>query len=164
MRADHGITPMHDHYVCMVDLLGRAGHLKDAEILLQTMPFQPCIEGWRSLLSHCRTCGNLELASRCFDHTFVMDTRDSTAYVLMSNVYADAGMWAYVDNMEEWRNYVYLWKKPAKALIEVGKKVHAFSVGDKSHPKFDNIQGKLDSLSWQMEEEGYVPLVDFGYC
>eukprot|EP00249_Psilotum_nudum_P015893 c25573_g2_i3 orf=225-1328(+) len=52
MREEHDIIPSIEQYNCMVDLLGRAGHLNEAEDLLQT--FQSDIIGWRSLLTACR--------------------------------------------------------------------------------------------------------------
>jgi pentatricopeptide repeat protein len=41
MGSVHGICAMVEHYACMVDLLGRAGHLHKAEDLIKTMPCEP---------------------------------------------------------------------------------------------------------------------------
>lgn len=57
-----------DHHNCMVNLLGSAGHLKDAEILLQTMPSGHSSVGQRSLFSNCKNYGSLEHGQQCFPH------------------------------------------------------------------------------------------------
>ncbi|KAJ7528001.1 hypothetical protein O6H91_16G079800 [Diphasiastrum complanatum] len=38
MCKNHGVTPTKEHYACMVDLLGRAGCLADAELFINKMP------------------------------------------------------------------------------------------------------------------------------
>ncbi|EFJ09156.1 hypothetical protein SELMODRAFT_72489, partial [Selaginella moellendorffii] len=41
MSMDFGLCATKQHYCCMVDLLGRAGHLIQAEELMHNMPFVP---------------------------------------------------------------------------------------------------------------------------
>lgn len=50
-----GLAPVMKHYNCLADLLGRAGHLSRAVMVLQRMPFHLNMSSWISLLSHCRT-------------------------------------------------------------------------------------------------------------
>lgn len=156
MREVHDIAPLHEHYNCMIDLLGRAGSLTEAIDLLQTMPFYHNCEGWRSLLSHCATHGEMELGKRCFENLLSMDVRDSAAYVLMSNIYAHAGMWEDAHQIEDLRIRANAEKKPGRAFIEVYNKVHDFVVGDRSHPCSDSIYAKLRNLYERMKEGGYM--------
>lgn len=160
MREDHGITPSIEHYNCMVDLLGRLGHLSEAEVLLQTMPIPPDIIGWTSLLTSCRTYGNVELGRQCFDKVIQYDPARAAGYVLMSNIYADAHMWEDADKINKMRKYARAAKKPGKAWIEVNGKVEEFTAGCKSHSKNAEIYAKLKSLCRQMKEEGYTPKLD----
>jgi pentatricopeptide repeat protein len=51
-----------EHYTCMVNLLGHAGHLEEAEKLVMAMPYEPHVAAWMSLLSTCRIHGNMEIA------------------------------------------------------------------------------------------------------
>ncbi|CAL5399193.1 unnamed protein product [Camellia sinensis] len=53
MKTNYGIEPDMDHYVLMVDLLSRYGHLKEAEQLIVGMPFLPNALIWRSFLEGC---------------------------------------------------------------------------------------------------------------
>ena len=69
MEQNHAVKPSEEHYACMVDLLGRAGHLNEASDLLRTMSSTPDVIGWRSMLAGCRTFRNTTIANGCFDKT-----------------------------------------------------------------------------------------------
>lgn len=158
MAAYYSVTPRLDHYGCMVDLFGRAGQLKEAEDLLTSMPFDPSIVVWTSLLSHCRTHGNVDIGRRCFDNSIALNPREASAYVLMTNIYADAGMWDEVAKIQEVKISADAWKKPGKAFVEVDKKGHCIIVGDTNHPRINEIHSVLDNLSLRMKEEGLLPV------
>ncbi|KAF4356965.1 hypothetical protein F8388_015941 [Cannabis sativa] len=61
MLEKYGIKPSRKHYGCMVDLLGRAGHLEEAYNLIKSMPVEPDASIWGALLGSCRIHGNVEL-------------------------------------------------------------------------------------------------------
>lgn len=54
MRSNYHIEPEMDHYLMVVDLLARYGHLREAEELINQMPFPPNALVWRSFLEGCR--------------------------------------------------------------------------------------------------------------
>ncbi|KFK28681.1 hypothetical protein AALP_AA7G032700 [Arabis alpina] len=66
MQRDHGIEPELDHYICIVDCLGRAGRLDDAEALADATPYKSSSVLWEILLSSCRVHGNVSMARRLF--------------------------------------------------------------------------------------------------
>ncbi|KAI5067656.1 hypothetical protein GOP47_0018184 [Adiantum capillus-veneris] len=82
---DYGLVLKAEHYVCMVDLLGRAGHLAEAEKLIDIMPKEKFYLGWLSLLSSCRNHGDLKrgigAGLRCFQ---LEPTRDAPFPLLRS--------------------------------------------------------------------------------
>ncbi|XP_024534116.1 putative pentatricopeptide repeat-containing protein At1g69350, mitochondrial [Selaginella moellendorffii] len=53
MSGDHGIFPNADNFHCMTDLLARSGQLREAEDLINAMPFEPQALAWTTLLSAC---------------------------------------------------------------------------------------------------------------
>lgn len=160
MSEEHGFTPKLEHYTCMIDLLGHAGCLNEAEYLFDTMPLQPDIVGWNSLLSKCRRYGNVELGRRCFDRMVTMDGRYASPYVLMSNIYIDAAMHEHADNIHELRKSANVWKKAGLAFIELENCLHKFIVGETSHPQIDDINAKLKRLGLQIKGEGHVASVN----
>eukprot|EP00249_Psilotum_nudum_P015806 c25527_g3_i3 orf=2-223(+) len=72
----------------MIDLLGRAGHLDEAEQLISTMPFEPPPTAWISLLGACRIYGDVEQGVCIAEHIFELDSKIAAPYVLLSNIYA----------------------------------------------------------------------------
>lgn len=69
MIEEYGITPRMEHYACMVDLLGRTGHLSEAYELTKRLPFKPSESLLASLLGACGIHVNFELAEKigiCF--------------------------------------------------------------------------------------------------
>lgn len=92
MMVDHGISPSLEHVNCMVDLLSRVGFLNEAEKLLQSMPLPPDSMAWTSLLTACRTYGNMELGKHCYEHIGQSNPGVSAAYVTMSNIFTQIAM------------------------------------------------------------------------
>ncbi|KAJ7536563.1 hypothetical protein O6H91_12G073900 [Diphasiastrum complanatum] len=91
MYKDHGVIPTMDHYACMVDLLGRAGCLADAEDFVRKMPVQPNALVLRTLLAAARNHGHVEIGRRAFDCVVKLEPENAAPYVLLSNIYAAAG-------------------------------------------------------------------------
>ncbi|KAJ7527643.1 hypothetical protein O6H91_16G064700 [Diphasiastrum complanatum] len=91
MCKNHGVTPTREHYACMVDLLGRAGCLDDAELFVNKMPIQPDNVVWMTLLGAARNHGHVEIGRRAFDRVVKLEPKYAAPYVLLSNIYAGAG-------------------------------------------------------------------------
>lgn len=85
---DHSIKSAMDHYVCMVDLLGRAGQLDEVENLIQNAPFAPTATLWISLLGSCRLHFDMDRGERAAKHTFKLVPDNAIPYVMLSNIYA----------------------------------------------------------------------------
>eukprot|EP01018_Ginkgo_biloba_P037865 Gb_08118 [translate_table: standard] len=161
MTRDYGITPIVDHYVCMVDLLGRAGHLDEAVDFINKMPFEPNAVVWRALLGACRTHGNMELGQHAAEQILQLEPQNAATYVLLSNMYSAAGRW---DDVAQVRNLMKdrrVKKKPGRTWIEVNNWVHSFVAEDKSHSHMKEIYAMLERLAGQMKEAGYVPDTNF---
>ncbi|KAG2715369.1 hypothetical protein I3843_03G075700 [Carya illinoinensis] len=161
MLSDYGLNPQLEHYSCMVDILGKSGKVNEALKLIQEMPFEADAVIWRTLLSICKIHGNVEVAEKAANFILQLDPQDSAVYVLLSNIYADAGMWDEVTEMRKVMRQNYLKKEPGCSWIEVKDEVHAFLVGDKAHPRCKDVYEKLDMLTEEMKWVGYLPDIDF---
>ncbi|MQL97821.1 hypothetical protein Taro_030517 [Colocasia esculenta] len=91
MQKEYGIQPRLEHYACMVDLLGRAGHLVEAYNLIKEIPMEADLFVWGALLGACRNHGNVELAKLAASHLVKLETEKCGSYLMMSNILADAG-------------------------------------------------------------------------
>eukprot|EP01018_Ginkgo_biloba_P003261 Gb_27381 [translate_table: standard] len=157
MNKNYHITPAIEHYVCMVDLLGRAGRLDEAQDFIGKMPIKPDATVWKCLLGACRIHNNVELAECVAERLFELDPKNAAPYVLLSNIYAAAGRWDDIENVRRMMRDRRVKKTPGCSWIEVNKQMHAFLVGDKSHPQTEKIYAKLERLSRQMKAVGYLP-------
>eukprot|EP01018_Ginkgo_biloba_P030868 Gb_12240 [translate_table: standard] len=161
MSRDHGITPTMEHYACMVDLLGRAGHLEEAENFIKNMPFEAGALVWRNLLGACRIHCNVELGKRIAERILELEPEDDATYVLLSNMYAASGRWDDAAKVRKLMKDRGLKKEPGYSWIVVGRRAHTFVARDRSHLQTEVIYKKLDELSRDMKAAGYVPDMKF---
>eukprot|EP01018_Ginkgo_biloba_P028506 Gb_30190 [translate_table: standard] len=161
MIQDYLITPSLEHYACMVDLLGRAGHLEEALNFIKKMPVEPDAGVWGALLGACRIHCDIKLGEHVAQRLIALEPNNAGNYVLLSNIHAAAGRWDDVAKVRALMKDRALKKNPGCSWIEVKNRLHAFLVGDKSHPQSEKIYGLLDSLDGQMKEAGYVPDTNF---
>jgi pentatricopeptide repeat protein len=161
MITDYMISAKLEHYTCMVDLLGRAGHLQEAENMIMAMPFEPHVAPWMALLGACRIHGNVEMGERVAKQILELDPENSAGYVLLSNIYAAAGNMHLSKNVEQQRKERGVKKQPGRTWIEVNNEVHTFVVDDQDHPQMIEIRAELQRLSGLMHDAGYVPDTNF---
>jgi pentatricopeptide repeat protein len=79
MSTAYTISAKLKHYTCMVDLLGRAGHLHEAENMLKAMPCKPNAGVWRALLGACRIHGNVEMGERVAKQVLELEPENAEA-------------------------------------------------------------------------------------
>lgn len=157
MQEKFRIEPEVGHYSCMIDLLGRAGKLGEAERLIGTMPFSPGTIGWATLLSACRTHGNIELAGKAANQFLRLEPSNAVPYVMLSNMYSRAGKWEEVAKIRKLMRDRGVKKKPGCSWIEVNKRVHVFVAEESSHPMIKEIHEYLEEMSRKIKRAGYVP-------
>ena len=100
MREHYGIIPTTEHQNCMLDLLVRNGEIEKVVSMLQKMPYFANLATWHMLLEACRKWGNLKLGILAFDQSLQLDHTCATAYILMANIFAAAGMQEDAENVE----------------------------------------------------------------
>ncbi|KAI5068831.1 hypothetical protein GOP47_0017176 [Adiantum capillus-veneris] len=87
-QGQSSIQPLVDHYNVMVDLLGKAGRLNEAEDLIKKMPFPETVCTWTSMLDACRSHLDVERGERLAEHAFRMRPSDRAPHIMMHNIYA----------------------------------------------------------------------------
>ncbi|CAM8953022.1 unnamed protein product [Rhodiola kirilowii] len=117
MMKNNGIPPELKHYACMVDCLARAGLVHDAEELVQQMPMQPDGAVLGALLSGCRLHGELEVGIRVAKKLIDLEPEKPAYYVLLCNIYAEAGRFDEAENIREVMRRRSLSKSPAFSSI-----------------------------------------------
>ncbi|XP_068667088.1 pentatricopeptide repeat-containing protein At4g02750-like [Aristolochia californica] len=161
MSRHFGLEPMEPHYACMVDLLGRAGRLYEAEELIERMPIEPDSVVFAALLAACRIHKNVDLGRKVAEKLFQMDPQNAGNYILLSNIYASLGMWEKVGEIRKVMKERGVTKEPGCSWIQMRNKVHTFITGDRMHEQTEQIHSKLKELFCQLQATGYVPDANF---
>ncbi|CAN6485855.1 unnamed protein product [Victoria cruziana] len=147
MIHNYKIFPCMAHYVCMVDMLGRAGHLEEAHRFIVDMPTEPSKDVWGALLSACRVHRNVELAKVAAHHVFSCEGVDDAGYhVMMSNIYAETGKWEEMGKLRKHIRNERLRKETGYSSIQLKNRIHTFFMGDTNHRKSDQIYAVLRVL------------------
>ncbi|KAK4488050.1 hypothetical protein RD792_003792 [Penstemon davidsonii] len=157
MTEDYGISPRMEHYACLIDLYGRAGCLKEAFRVIESMPFTPDAGIWGTLLGASRVHGNAELAEVASEYLFDLDPQNSGYYILLSNLHADSGKWDRVNQIRNVMKERGVQKIPGYSWIEINNSSHMFGAADQIHPESCQIYELLNTLLVELRNEGYVP-------
>ncbi|XP_051140736.1 putative pentatricopeptide repeat-containing protein At3g01580 [Andrographis paniculata] len=96
-----GIRPRVEHYACMVDLLGRSGHLNEAYEIAKNFQGKSGANLLESLLGACLSHGNYTVGEEIGKLLVEMNPWESGAYVILHNIYAAAGKWGEAGNLRQ---------------------------------------------------------------
>ncbi|WZZ22986.1 hypothetical protein YC2023_124373 [Brassica napus] len=154
MKRVYGIEPRLEHYGCIVDMLGRAGELAEAERFIEKMPVKPNAPILGALLGACKIYKNAEVAERVGNMLLEVKPEHSGYYVLLSNIYACAGKWEKIESVREMMKEKLVKKPPAWSLIEIDGKINKFSMGD-DHPEMGKIRRKWEEILGKIRLVGY---------
>ncbi|EFJ08070.1 hypothetical protein SELMODRAFT_132418 [Selaginella moellendorffii] len=157
MIGDYGFKPTSLQCGCLIDLLGRAGWLDEAEEFINSMPYHPDHTIWTILLGACITHADVERAARAADRIMALRPTDSGSYVALSNLYALAERWDDMARMRKLMDQRGVFKMAGKSSIEIGGVLHEFIAGDTSHPRKREIYEELRRIEGVIRERGYVP-------
>lgn len=133
------IRPSIEHYGCMIDLLGRAGRLEDAEEVISSMSENPNSVIWSALLSACRTHKDLRIGENAAMQLGQLEPMSGDRYKLARNFFGASGAREIAQD---------LWSSPPDgglaatsglSIVEVAGTVHEFVVGDTCHPNSAEI-------------------------
>ncbi|GJY61771.1 pentatricopeptide repeat-containing protein [Tanacetum coccineum] len=100
MKNEYKLVPGMEHYLGVIDVLGKAGHLNEAVEFIEDIPFEPADDVWKCLMNYARIHGDIELEDRC--QAFLDPT-----VVPPDNIMLTSG-----SNMLEGKNKVYQYRTP----------------------------------------------------
>lgn len=157
MEREFGISPTVEHYACLVDLLGRAGHIKEALDVVENMPMGPSGSIWGSLLNSCRLYHNIEVGRVVANRLFELEPNNAGNYVMLSNMYASAGQWENVKKLRESMDKRGIRKEVGCSWVHIKNRVHTFvASGSMSFRQSEEYKRVWKELMEAMKEAGYV--------
>lgn len=133
MTELYGIGPKIEHLGCMVDLLGRAGLLEEAQEFIEQMTMNPDAVIWRSFLSACIFHGNLNLAEVGGKKVMELEPEDNGVLVLLWNLHCATINWEGAGRMRKMMRDKKVKKKPGCSWVEINGVAHEFLAEDVTH-------------------------------
>ncbi|KAJ4957469.1 hypothetical protein NE237_024580 [Protea cynaroides] len=152
MHRVYQIEPKVEHYGCMVDLLGRAGLMKDSEELRRKMPMKVGPALWGALLSTCSTHSNLELGEIVGKRLIELEPQDIGPYMMLSNIFATEGKWDEVETVRKMMREKRLHKAAGHSLVNLGGAGPESIVDDTSVHKKGMVYSMLSEMGTQMKQ------------
>ncbi|URE10895.1 PPR repeat [Musa troglodytarum] len=134
MKVDYDLDPNAKHCACIVDLLGRAGRLVDAEKFILDSGFHDDPVLWRALLGSCRVHKDTEMGTHAAERIMELEPHAPASYVLLYNMHLDAGRKSFAMRAR----------------------------GDNSHPESHAIYDKLEEMLSKIEKMGLYEDGGFG--
>ncbi|KAI3747932.1 hypothetical protein L6452_10680 [Arctium lappa] len=155
MSSMYGVPLEIEHYACMIDLLGRVGLFGDAIKLIRGMPMKPDVVVWGALLGACRLHGKVEIGKQVLKQVLELEPYTSGVYVLVSNMFSEAGRWEDVKNIRRLMKDQGIKKSRAVSSVEVNGNVYEFMVDDQRKELSSNVYELLDQLMDHLKSFGH---------
>lgn len=114
---DYGVVAELKHYACMVDCLGKAGLLEEAELFIEEMPVKPDGAVLGALLGGCQVHGNFVVGERVAKRLIALEPEKPGYFVLLSNIYAASGRFGEAEKVRGFMQQRNLSKVPGYSLI-----------------------------------------------
>ncbi|KAK4350692.1 hypothetical protein RND71_030005 [Anisodus tanguticus] len=146
LKNDTSCATKIEHYGCMVDLLGRVGHLEEAVRLIHQMPMKPDAVVWRSLLSASVANRDLELAEMAAGKALELEPHDDGVYVLLWNLYNSGNMLEDASRTVKMMRDQRIKKKPGCSWVEIKGILHEFVAEPSGQHVYDGIYRVLDTI------------------
>ncbi|XP_041007358.1 pentatricopeptide repeat-containing protein At2g22070 isoform X1 [Juglans microcarpa x Juglans regia] len=157
MQDLHKIEPSLSHYACMIDLFGRAGLLQEAHDFIKSMPIEPDVISWGSLLASCKVHKNMELAKVAAERLLLIEPDNSGAYSALANLYSACGRWKDAAEIRKSMRDRGVKKDQGFSWLQIQNRVHVFGVEDGLHPQKDAIYDMVANIWKDIKKMGFIP-------
>ncbi|KAL1224726.1 Pentatricopeptide repeat-containing protein [Cardamine amara subsp. amara] len=114
------VKPVTEHRVCIVDMLGRAGKLREAYEFITGIGEPQKAGVWGALLSACKYHGDTKLGKEVAEVLFEMEPDNASYYISLSNTYVELGGWEEAVRLRKLVEDKALKKLPGYSVISVG--------------------------------------------
>ncbi|KAI8527550.1 hypothetical protein RHMOL_Rhmol12G0083600 [Rhododendron molle] len=119
MCQKYNFVPSRKHYVCIVDLLARAGRLDEAWDFIATMPIKLEVSLFGAFLNGCYLHSRFDLGEAAAKRMIELHPDEACYYVLMSNLYTSSGRWNQANQVRELMKKRGLIKSPGRSHVEM---------------------------------------------
>ncbi|KAK8691763.1 hypothetical protein V6N13_075261 [Hibiscus sabdariffa] len=163
MIRDHGIVPRLEHLASIVNLLARKGETRRAYEFIRSFPMEPGKVVWRCLLSGCKIHKDLVLGRLAAEKILSIDPEDTSAHIMLSNIYAEAKMWDKIAQLRKIMKEKAMKKDTGCSWTELKNKMYSFSASHST--KFEGVDliEVLNQLTIHLFDAEYLPDTSFNF-
>jgi len=79
MSREFGISPTLEHYLRIIDVLGKSAYLNEAVEYIEKLPFEPTVEIWEALRKYARSHGDIDLEDHAEELIVSLDSSKAVA-------------------------------------------------------------------------------------
>ncbi|KAL8243132.1 hypothetical protein R6Q59_009390 [Mikania micrantha] len=146
MKNEYKITPIMDHYGCIIDMFVRLGRLEEAFDFVKKMELEPNEFIWSLLVAGCRSHGNLELGFYAAEQLLSLNPKDPEMYTMLLNFYVSTGRWKDASKVRKAMKNEKVMQLKDWSWISIKDKVFSFKADDKSCYKCEEVDVLLGDL------------------
>ncbi|ONK73255.1 uncharacterized protein A4U43_C04F29020 [Asparagus officinalis] len=157
MKEKYGIACSLEHYACIIDMMTRAGSLREAMEIIETMPHKPTLFIWNLLLEACRIHGDMKFAEIVAEKVMELKPYFPLPYTVLGQMYGMRGKWESVARVQKAMAERGVKKVSGCSWIGVRDCIFVFESDSILHHGGEATYSLLRLLVWEMKEEGYVP-------
>ncbi|XP_020114656.1 pentatricopeptide repeat-containing protein At2g36980, mitochondrial-like [Ananas comosus] len=159
MELVHRLKPNSDHLTCIVDMLGRAGHLEEAAKLVEGYPKiarKGATDICEALLSSCFVRGDASIGKRVGEELVSMEPQKEVGYVMLSNLYCANGQWKAAEKVRREMIEQGVKKSPGCSWIEVRDMVRVFVSGTQSLNDLPDVYDIIGLLDYELRNPSFI--------
>ncbi|KAI9100088.1 hypothetical protein K1719_024306 [Acacia pycnantha] len=147
MVHDFRFKPSVEHYGCMVDLLGRAGKLAEAEEFIGSMPEKANSVIWGTFLNACRMHNDARRGNKALRYLMDLEPNSGDRYKLAGIMFDNAGEKECAQKVRKFMKDFDLKATSGSSCVEVEGEFHEFMAGDTGHDEVREIYTMWDGLA-----------------
>ncbi|KAL6614283.1 hypothetical protein ACP70R_036553 [Stipagrostis hirtigluma subsp. patula] len=125
MVYEYKINPEVKHFGCIIDMLGRAGRLCEAEKIIGGLPMEVNVVVWRILLGCCSKYGEVEMGERAIKKILDLERESGGDFAVLSNMFNELGRFSDAEQARKLVDERKAVKVPGLAL-EAGELICLF--------------------------------------
>ncbi|AEE76973.1 unnamed protein product [Arabidopsis thaliana] len=152
MINKYKIQPSEKHYVCLIDLLARAGRVEEALDMINSEKLDNALPIWVALLSGCINHRNLSVGDIAANKILQLNPDSIGIQTLVSNFFATANKWKEVAKVRKLMRNGAMEKVPGYSAIEVNGELRTFLMEDLSHHEHYHMLQVLRNLKTEIRD------------
>nr|CAB3478663.1 unnamed protein product [Digitaria exilis] len=117
MVYEYNINPEVKHFGCIIDMLGRAGRLNEAEQIIEGLPVEVNVIVWRTLLGCCSKYGEIEIGQRAIKRILNLEKESGGDFAVLSNMLNELGWFSDAEQVRKLVDVRKTVKVPGLALV-----------------------------------------------